>query len=86
MTTIPEPATETVRVHETPYVLRVEIDLPDGQAPMHVFAVTSRGLEIPIFHTIDEIGHESGTAPAHTSEGNPSLADMPFSTVADARR
>ena len=66
MTTTPEPATETVRVHETPYVLRVEIDLPDGK-PQMLFAVTSRGLEIRIFHTMDdEIGHETGTSSAQT--------------------
>jgi hypothetical protein len=53
MTTAPQIPTETVRVHETPYVLRVEIDLPDHD-PQILFAVTSHGLEIRVFRSIDD--------------------------------
>jgi hypothetical protein len=38
----------SVRVHETPYELRVEIELPEGE-PQLMFAVTKRGLEIRVF-------------------------------------
>jgi hypothetical protein len=66
MTTTPQPATETVRVHETPYVLRVEIDLPDAK-PQMLFAVTNRGLEIRIFHTMDDqTGRETEVDSAQT--------------------
>jgi hypothetical protein len=52
MTTAAQIPTETVRVHETPYVIRVEIDLPDDN-PQMLFALTSRGLEIRVFRSVD---------------------------------
>ena len=46
MTTTPQPATETVRVHETPYVLRVEIDLPDGAVVVPPFALPTASVSV----------------------------------------
>lgn len=43
-----------VSVHETPYELRVEIELPDGE-PQLMFAVTKRGLEIRVFRPIEPV-------------------------------
>lgn len=42
----------SVRVHETPHELRVEIELPEGE-PQLMFAVTRRGLEIRVFRPLE---------------------------------
>lgn len=41
-----------VSVRETPYELRVEIELPEGE-PQLMFAVTRRGLEIRVFRPFE---------------------------------
>lgn len=52
MATAVEHPTQSVRVHETPHELRIEIELPDGE-PQLMFAVTRRGLEIRVFRPFE---------------------------------
>ena len=47
-----ESSVSCVSVSETPYELRVEIELPDGE-PQLMFAVTKRGLEIRVFRPLE---------------------------------
>jgi hypothetical protein len=44
---------QCVHVHETPHELRVEIELPDGEPPQFIFAVTRRGLELRVFRPFE---------------------------------
>ena len=52
MTIAGEISGRCVSVSETPYELRVEIELPEGE-PQLLLAVTKRGLEIRVFRPLD---------------------------------
>ena len=52
MTIAAESSARCVSIHETPYELRVEIELPDGE-PQLMFAVPKRGLEIRVFRPLE---------------------------------
>jgi hypothetical protein len=60
MATAVESSMQTVRVQETPHVLRVEIDLPEGEPQLHV-SVTGRVLEVRVFRPYER------AAPWHAS-------------------